>query len=261
MKKTILLTNDDGLNSAGLLKLADALKELGEIWVVAPDRDQSGSSHALTFDRPLRVVRHNLNTQKNVFSVDGTPADCVYLTLSYLLKDVKVDLVVSGINNGFNLADDLTYSGTVAAALEAVLLDVPAISISLEAFSDTNINIGSEFSYELVLMLLKNPQFLPRGVFLNVNIPEKIKKRGYKVTVVGRRAYSKEVYETKDPRGKLYYWIGGDPLIHEDIPGSDCNAVFDEKVISVTPIHIDMTHFESLKLLKNINLKQFFFVK
>jgi 5'-nucleotidase len=257
IQRKILVTNDDGINSIGLFELVRALEELGEVWVVAPDRNRSGVSHALTLSSPLRLDKLELNNEERVYSTDGTPADCVYLTLSHLLAGTKVDLVVSGINLGFNLADDLTYSGTVAAALEAVLLDVPAIAVSLETFDDEGIAVAKAIVREIATLVLEDPHWLPRGVFLNVNIPKGVVQRSYKITTVGRRSYSKDVRQVLDPKGRIYYWIGGDPLQHDDLPGSDCNAVFDEGLISVTPIHTDMTHNDSLTRWKSAKLPGF----
>jgi 5'-nucleotidase len=228
MQRKILVTNDDGIDSVGLLELMSALKEIGEVWVVAPNRNRSNASHALTLSTPVRLDKVEAGEKVRVYSTDGTPADCVYLALSHLLRDAKVDLVVSGINNGFNLADDLTYSGSVAAGLEAVLLDVPAIVVSLESFDPADIGVAKAFSRELALMVLNEPHRVPRGVFLNVNIPRGAVHANYRMTTVGRRQYSKDVRQNLDPKGKTYYWIGGDPLQHDDIPGSDCNTVLDE---------------------------------
>jgi 5'-nucleotidase len=257
IKKRILITNDDGINSVGLMELARALKGLGEVWVVAPNRDRSNASHALTLRSPLRLDKLEIDGEERFYSTDGTPADCVYLTLSHLLAGVKVDLVVSGINLGFNLADDITYSGTVAAALEAALLDVPAIAVSLETFDSEDLGVAKEFARELAIVLLEVPHRLPRGAFLNVNIPKKAAQKNYKITSIGRRAYSKEVKQTLDPDGRANYWIGGDPLQHDDIPDSDCNTIFDERLISVTPIHVDMTHRNSLQGWKSVKLSRF----
>jgi 5'-nucleotidase len=253
MRKKILVTNDDGIHSLGVFELANALRDLGDVWIVAPDRNRSGASHVLTLNSPLRIEKKFIYGEEPVYSVDGTPADCVYLTLSYLLADSKVDLVVSGINHGFNLADDITYSGTVAAALEATLLDVPSIAVSLETLEVEDIHIAKIFSRELALTILENPHYLPRGVFLNVNIPKGLTKVRYKITTVGRRPYSKYVKKNIDPKGKSYYWIGGDPLQHDDIPNSDCNTVLNERIISLTPLHIDMTHNESVKKWNSID--------
>ncbi len=255
IKKKILITNDDGLNSIGLTKLAKSLKGLGEIWVVAPDRDRSGTSHTLTTNLPLRLYKSE--KQDRIYSTNGTPSDCVYLTLGYLLANAKVDLVVSGVNRGFNLADDISYSGTVGAAIEAVLLDVPAIAVSAQSFSQKNLAISTAITRELSTKVLSEPDLLPAGVFLNVNIPNDAKERKYKITTVGRRRYSKDVRTIIDPKGRTYYWIGGDPFQHENIPGSDCNAVFDEQLISVTPIDACMQGKNNISKWHSISLQEF----
>lgn len=239
--KKILLTNDDGLHSLGLMKLAKALKGLGEIWIVAPDRDQSNSSHTLTLNRPLQLNKTEFGGEFSVFSTDGTPADCVYLSLSYLLANANVDLVVSGINLGFNVADDISYSGTVGAALEAALLDVPAIAVSAQTFDKKELKNSAEITRAIAAKVLYEPDLLSPGVFLNVNIPSGAKDRKFKITTVGRRRYSKYVKPIVDPKGRTHFWIGGDALQHENIPGSDSNAVFDERVISITPLNAAMT--------------------
>jgi 5'-nucleotidase len=255
--KKILVTNDDGINAVGLMTLADALKGLGEVWVVAPDRDRSGTSHTLTLNTPVRLDKININGAERIYSTDGTPGDCVYLTVSHLLADATLDLVVSGINHGFNLADDITYSGTVGAALEAVLLDVPAIAISVANANQKDLYTAKNFARDLSTMILEESYKLPRGVLLNVNIPKGVTHNNYKITTVGRRSYSKDVRHNLDPKGRAYYWIGGDPLQHDSIPGSDCNTVLDECLISVTPIHVDMTHSEARKRLESITLPSF----
>lgn len=258
IKKTILVTNDDGINSLGLIELARAMKDLGEIWIVVPDRDRSGVSHALTLRSPIRLDKRQIDGHERAYATDGTPADCVYLSLSHLLAGVKVDLVVSGINRGFNLADDITYSGTVAAALEAVLLDVPAIAVSLETFDSDSLNIAKDMARELAIAVLEDPKLMPRGVFLNVNVPKMVAQKQYKITTVGRRPYSKEVKLISNCEDNTTYQIGGDPLQHDDIPNSDCNVVFDEHLISVTPVHVDMTHRDSIPKWSSVNLPGFY---
>lgn len=255
--KKILVTNDDGLNSLGLMELVKALKGLGEIWIVAPDRDRSGASHSLTLNRPLRLDKLELDSGFMVFSTDGTSSDCVYLGLSYLLVNTNVDLVVSGINQGFNVADDISYSGTVGAALEAVLLDVPAIAVSVQTFDMNDLKNSAEITRAIAAKVLSEPDLLPPGVFLNVNIPHGLKNRKYKITTVGRRRYSKHVKPVVDPKGRTYFWIGGEALQHENIPDSDSNAVFDEKVVSMTPINASMTCINSLTRWNSVELQEF----
>jgi len=233
----ILITNDDGVQAEGIAALAEALQGLGEVWTVAPDRERSGASHSISLHSPLRLIPHG----ERRFAVDGTPGDCVYLAVNHLFREARPTLVVSGINHGANLADDITYSGTVAAALEATMLGIPAVAVSLcGRGSPRDFGPAAAFTRSLVRQVLAHP--LPPGVLLNVNVPKASDGTRYRITRQGRRAYLQEVIEKVDPRGKHYYWIGGDELAHQDIPGSDCNAVYDEQLISVTPLHLDMTH-------------------
>ncbi len=233
----ILVTNDDGFHAAGLQALWQSLEGLGEVWVVAPDRERSGVSHSITLHSPLRIHRQG----ERAFTVDGTPADCVYLAANHVLREAPPDLVVSGINHGPNLADDITYSGTVAAALEATMLGIPAVAVSLCVRSRTaDFSASARFTRSVVRGLERHR--LPAGVLLNVNVPEASDGASYRITRQGRRSYGREVIANTDPRGRPYYWIGGDEQAHEDRPGSDANAVNDETIISVTPLHLDMTH-------------------
>jgi 5'-nucleotidase len=207
---------------------------LGEVWVVAPEIEQSAASHAISLHRPLRIRK----VRERWYSVDGTPTDCAYLAIHFLMKDAPPSLAVSGINHGPNLADDVTYSGTVAAAMEATLLGVPAIAFSLVARARFDFAPAARFARSLVAAALE--QALPPRLLLNVNIPEG-EPEGYAVTRLGRHSYGNEVVEKVDPRGRRYYWIGGTDYQHQDIPGSDCNTVFDQRMISVTPVRLDLT--------------------
>lgn len=232
----ILVTNDDGIHARGIQALAAALEPVGEVWVVAPDRERSGASHSITLHSPLRMVPAG----ERRYMVDGTPGDCVYLTVNHLLKHARPELVVSGINHGPNLADDITYSGTVAAALEATMLGIPAVAFSLCGRGELDFGPAARFAASLVSAFSSHR--LPKGALLNVNVPRSSDGVTYRVTCQGKRSFGQEVIENTDPRGRKYYWIGGDELAHEDVPGSDCNAVYDEGVISVTPLHLDLTH-------------------
>jgi 5'-nucleotidase len=231
----ILVGNDDGHFSEGIRALAEAMSSLGEVWVVAPDREQSASSHALSLFRPLRLEQ----VRERWYSVDGTPSDCSYLAINHLLRTRKPDIMVSGINHGANLADDVTYSGTVAAAMEATLLGVPSIAFSLVSRGQFDFTHAARFARSLVEVALRHP--LQPGTLLNVNIPGGVEPRGYAVTNLGKHSYGNDVIEKDDPRGRKYYWIGGTSFSHEDIPGSDCNAVFRDRLVSVTPLHLDLT--------------------
>lgn len=234
----ILVTNDDGVHSDGIAALSRALAPLGEVWVVAPDRERSAASHSISLHRPLRLWQ----VEERVYAVDGTPSDCVYLAVNHLLRDSKPDLVASGINHGANLADDITYSGTVAAAVEATMLGIPAVAFSLcsRGARGAAFDAPARFAHALVSALPERR--IAPGVLLNVNVPPGSDGARYRITRQGKRAYGAEVIVKQDPRGRPYYWIGGDELSHEDLPGSDANAVYDEGVISVTPLHLDLTH-------------------
>ncbi|MCK5914063.1 MAG: 5'/3'-nucleotidase SurE [Desulfuromusa sp.] len=231
----ILVTNDDGIRSLGLRALAAALRELGQVVVVAPDRNRSAIGHALTLEQPLRAEE----IKPDVFSVDGTPTDCVNLGIHGLLPQ-RPDLVVSGINCGSNLGDDITYSGTVCAAMEATLMGLPSFAVSLDTnhFNSDDLSQAATFSKDLAKKIIN--QGLPKETFLNVNIPSGTCS-GARLTRQGKRHYGESVVSKYDPRGRKYYWIGGSEAGFEDIPGSDCNAL-QQGLISITPLHTNMTN-------------------
>ncbi len=247
----ILVTNDDGVHSDGIGALADALKGLGEILVVAPLQEASAIGHALTLRRPLRVE----SIAPGVHAVDGTPTDCVNIGVAVLLKGELPDLVVSGINTGWNLGDDVTYSGTVAGALEGALLGVPAIAVSLQRTSDDRFDFGPSAQAAAILadLILKHP--LPERTFLNVNVPRGT-PQGFRRTVQGRRNHVTKITERLDPRGKAYYWIeeGLDEWSRHD--RSDYHAVQDG-FISVTPLHPDLTAHDALERLAKLPLPSY----
>lgn len=245
-----LISNDDGIQSEGLKALAEELSAIGEVFVVAPDREQSAKSHAISLHRPLRIRE----VAERWWSVDGTPTDSVYIALHHLLRERRPDVVVSGINYGANLADDVTYSGTVAAAMEACLLGVPAIAVSLAGRDTFDFGPAARFARGIAAEVAERK--LPRGVLLNVNVPE-TEPSGYRVTRLGKRVYGSAVMEQTDPRGRKYYWIGGGESGHEDIAGSDCNAVYDEGLVSVTPLHLDLTAYRSLEGLGSWQIEGF----
>jgi 5'-nucleotidase len=242
----ILVTNDDGVHSEGLHTLAEALRPLGEVTVIAPHQESSAIGHALTLRRPLRLDR----VRENVYTVDGTPTDCVNLGVAILLKGQLPDLVVSGINTGWNLGDDVTYSGTVSGALEAALLGVQGIAISLQRSRDYVFDYGPSAvaAAQLAEMILRHP--LPERTFLNVNVP-KGKPRGYRRTVQGKRNHITKISERLDPRGKAYYWIeeGIDDWTPHD--RSDYHACR-EGYISVTLLQPDLTAHDALEALDRL---------
>lgn len=235
-KPLVLVSNDDGVRAPGLEALAEALTEVAEVVVVAPDREQSATSHSISLDRPLRVDE----LRPGVFSVDGTPVDSVYLALLHLVPR-RPDLCVSGINNGYNLGSDVFYSGTVAAALEAALRGVPAIAFSLERRRPQDFAAAAAFAKTLVReALVRGDGSIPAGTLLNVNMPGG-RLGGYRVTSLGRRVYRDQVVVRQDLRGREYYWIGGPEEEGTDVPGSDCTVVR-EGLASITPLSLDLTH-------------------
>jgi 5'-nucleotidase len=240
----ILLSNDDGVHAPGLAALAAAFPD-DEVWMVAPDREQSASSHSISLHRPLRISE----VGPRRFAVDGTPTDAVYLGLNQVLKGRRPDIVLSGVNNGPNLGSDVHYSGTVAAAMEGALLGCHAIAVSMAATPPFAFEHAAAFAAALAHRLMRSPPATP--ALLNVNVPAG-PVRGYRLARLGRRTYGNEVVEKRDPRGRAYYWIGGEGATSEDIPHSDCNCVFFDKLVSVTPLVLDWTHealieeFESL---------------
>src|SRR5918993_1813296 len=231
----ILVTNDDGVHSEGIHALAAALRPLGEITVIAPHEESSAIGHALTLRRPLRLER----TRDGFFAVDGTPTDCVNLGVAIVLKGELPNLVVSGINTGWNLGDDVTYSGTVAGALEAALLGIPAIAISLRRTRDYVFDFGPSAHAATVLADLALKHGLPDRTFLNVNVPKGTPK-GFRRTIQGKRNHITKISERFDPRGQPYYWIeeGVDEWDPHD--RSDYHAV-KQGFISVSLLHPDLT--------------------
>jgi 5'-nucleotidase len=244
----ILVSNDDGVHSAGIAALADALRDLGEVIVVAPDRERSAVSHSLTLHRPLRV--EELGPGR--YAIDGTPTDCVNLGVNGILRR-RPALVVSGINKGANLGDDVTYSGTVSAAMEGTLLGLPAFAVSLVSRSEFRFEVAARFARRLAAWVLERG--LPPDTLLNVNVPAPLDGqpvRGFALTRMGRRRYGDAIIEKVDPRGKKYYWIGGDELEFEDAEGTDFHAV-SQGLISVTPIHLDLTNYKSFDALRALS--------
>ena len=245
----ILVSNDDGVHSEGIAALAGALGDLGQVVVVAPDRERSAVSHSLTLHRPLRVKE----IEPGRYAVDGTPTDCVNLGVNGILPR-RPALVVSGINKGANLGDDVTYSGTVSAAMEGTLLGLPAFAISLLGRGDFHFDAAARFARRLAAWVLERG--LPPDTLLNVNVPAPLDGepiRGFALTRMGRRRYGDAIIEKVDPRGKKYYWIGGDELAFEDAEGTDFHAV-SHGLISVTPIHLDLTNYKSFDALRALQL-------
>jgi 5'-nucleotidase len=245
IKLRILVSNDDGIQSPGLLALARALDPVGEVWVVAPDREQSACSHSLTMNRPLRWKRVK-NFGDRFFTVNGTPTDCVLLGTSKILPE-RPHLIVSGINIGENLGEDITYSGTVSAAIEGAILGIPSFAISLVARNQCIFTHAASFAARLARNVLQYG--LPRNTFLNVNVPAQGKKpRSYKITRMGKRIYGESVQEKIGPRSRKHYIIGGNDPGYADTEDSDFKAVA-KNFISITPLHLDWTNYASFETL------------
>ena len=241
----ILVTNDDGVQAEGILALAEAVSPLGDVWVVAPDRNQSATSHALTLHQPLRVKRHS----EQVFACSGTPTDCVFMAVLHLLPRPP-DVVVSGINHGANLADDVSYSGTVSAALEAAIMGIPGLAFSHVGMNGRDFRDGERYARDLTAKVLA--EGLPDKGYLNVNFPDvpRGEIKGLQVTFLGHRFYEDTIVSAKDPRGKPYYWIGGSGYQFTEIPGSDCSAV-GAGYVAVTPLQGDPTDRSAMDRLRS----------
>jgi 5'-nucleotidase len=246
----ILVSNDDGYRAEGLAALVEALEGLAEVWVVAPESEQSATSHSISLTRPLRLRE----IRPRWYAVDGTPTDSTWLGINHVLRDRQPEVVISGINHGPNLADDVIYSGTVAAAMEAAIIGVPSIAVSLASRQDLHFGPAARFSRALVASALA--ESLPPNMLLNVNVPPG-QPDGYVVSRQGKHSYGGGVVEKTDPRGRKYYWIGGNEYQHEDIPGSDCNAVLREGRIAVTPLTLDFTDYALRSRIGQWNLKGF----
>jgi 5'-nucleotidase len=235
LRPLILLSNDDGVQAPGLAASIEALAPLGDLVVAAPDRERSATSHSISLERPLRVEE----IRPGVFSIDGTPADCVYLAVLHLVGR-RPDLCVSGINHGFNLGSDVFYSGTVAAAVEAALRGVPAIAVSLERRRHPDFAAAGAFVRALAQeVLARGPGTVLPDALLNVNLPS-APVGAYEITFLGKRVYRDLVDVRQDLRGRSYYWIGGPEEHVDDVPGSDCSAVRAGRA-SVTPLGLDLT--------------------
>lgn len=249
MDKHILVTNDDGVLAPGLLALAQEMRKLGRVSILAPDRNWSGGGHVKTLDRALRVREYRLADGSTAFASDGAPSDCVALaTLGYFKE--KIDLVVSGINVGANLGHDVTYSGTVTAAMEAVIANVPGVAVSLEVLDghvgEIDFSLAAQAAGRVVQHVIENG--LPPEILLNVNVPYLASSdllRGFRVTRQGLRVYHSRLDEGVDPRGRPYYWIAGDAPTGVVERGSDIGALADGYV-SITPLHLDLTSYHAL---------------
>ena len=248
----ILVTNDDGVTAPGLLALAQEMRKLGKVTILAPDKNWSACGHVKTLDRPLRVRETVLADGTAAFSSDGAPSDCVALALLGLVKE-KIDLVISGINPNANVGHDVTYSGTVTAAMEAVITGVKGIAISLDSPAgfkgmldySTAANVARRITEKVIA------DGLPEGVVVNVNVPylKETELKGYMITRQGLRLYHDALDVRNDPRGNPYYWIGGDAPTGVDEPGTDFGALY-AGYVSINPLQLDLTNYKAMDVLK-----------
>lgn len=243
-KPRILITNDDGIHAAGIIALEDAMREVGDVYVVAPASEMSGASHSLTLARPLRIRQ----IDERHWTVDGTPTDCVTLALNRILTpEERPHICVSGINHGANLGDDATYSGTVAGALESTILGVPGLAFSLVANRSQDFTESAKVAKQVTLKALA--EGIPEWTLLNVNVP-KGEPKGLRITKQGFKTARPVISEHIDPRGKPYYWIGEVREGFRAEGGTDFEAI-DEGFVSITPMRSDLTNHAALELLKS----------
>lgn len=240
----ILVTNDDGVHSPGIIALFKAMKELGDAYIVAPDRERSAVGHSLTLHRPLKVEE----LRDHVYSINGTPTDAVVIGVNKVLPK-RPDIIVSGINRGGNLGDDVTYSGTVSAAIEGTILNIPSFAISVPGYKNFHFDTAASYAAKIAGYIIENS--LPYDTLLNVNVPNLQHNlvKGVKLTRQGRRIYDGSIKEVFSPWDEKYYWIGGGVPYWERGDNTDISAV-EDGYVSVTPIHLDFTNYSALDLLK-----------
>lgn len=249
----ILITNDDGIRADGIIELAKAMSNIANVYVVAPESQRSATGHAITIHSPIMVNEEFIADNINAYSISGTPADCVKLGIEGIFKDIDIDLVLSGINNGPNLGTDVIYSGTASAAIEGLVQNKPSIAISYNEFNVTK-ETYREASKHVVKIVdsVKDKLDILEDCILNVNIPNK-EIKGTKVTVLGERKYENVMEERYSPYGKRYFWIGGKIKNIEQVENNDIDCV-EDGYISITPVNIDMTNKNKVNYIKDLNI-------
>jgi 5'-nucleotidase len=249
----ILVTNDDGIDSEGIKALVDSLKSIGKVTVIAPLKEQSAVGHAITMQIPLRITDYHKNGKFFGYAVDGTPADCVKIGIRNIMKDAP-DIVVSGINHGSNTAINIIYSGTVSAAREAAIMDVPSMAVSLTNHAAKNFTFAGKIAKMLTLEIFKKN--LPAGTLLNVNVPDfpKDEIKGIHLTRQGKSKWDDIYEERKDPYGRNYYWLTGN-LLEVDKEMETDQAAIKNNFVSVTPIHFDLTDYKTFEKMKSWKLE------
>lgn len=257
----ILISNDDGIFSEGIYVLTKSLMKLGEVIVIAPDAERSATGHAITMHHPLRVIKSKFyDLDIEAYSVNGTPADCVKLGVQAILKNRLPDIVVSGINNGPNLGTDVIYSGTVSAAVEAAILEIPSIAVSMASKEIDTFEYAAEFTAKTIMDIFDKGIHINEDLnetIININYPTVAKKdiAGVKITTLGIRKYENAFVERKDPRGNSYYWMSGEVMDLVQNETSDVIAL-QNNYISITPIHFDLTNFKTYEYLKKLDLEK-----
>jgi len=258
MRKHILVSNDDGINAEGIYALVKELKKIADVTVIAPEKQMSAVGHAITVQYPLRVNPFYKNGEFFGYAVDGTPADAVKLAVRALLKDKKIDLLVSGINHGMNTSINIIYSGTVSAATEGTILGIPSFAISLATYEpNPDFSFAAKFAVKLAQFIFENG--IPSGTLLNVNVPAVPENqiKGVLITRQGKAFWDDWFDLRKDPNGREYYWLTGKFVNYEEDINSDHTAV-QNKYISITPIHFDLTDYEAIDKLKKSGLEEIF---
>jgi 5'-nucleotidase len=247
----ILICNDDGIHAPGIAVLHSAVKELGELHVIAPDVERSAAGHAITLADPIKSMPVDKNGEFFGYGIGGTPADCIKLAVCAMMKDTPPDLVLSGINLGSNTGISVIYSGTVSAATEGVVLGIPGIAFSLCTYTDPQWEMAGRIVKELTKKIIANP--MPPNVLLNVNMPNLPydQLKGIKITRMGRSRFIEKFHKRLDPRGRTYYWLDGALEVHDDGDDVDIHAVHDGYV-SITPIHLDLTAYDHLKTFQGL---------
>jgi len=246
----ILLTNDDGIYSEGIQTLKNQLDNIAEVIVIAPDRERSTVGHAMTLHKPLRIRQVKVNGGSEGYAVNGTPTDCIVIGLLEIMKNEKPDLIVSGINRGPNLGDDIIYSGTVSAAMEGGMRNIPSLAISIAAYENFKFESAALFTKKIISHLIKNN--LPENLVLNINFPNIDYKelKGIEITRHGKRVYQDELKKIHDPQGDIHYWLGGDLPEGKIEPDTDFKAIYNRKV-SITPLSLDLTNYNIMPKIKD----------
>jgi len=256
VKMHILVSNDDGINSEGIWALVNELKKVADVTVVAPEKQMSAVGHAITVQYPLRVNPFYKNGEFFGYAVDGTPADAVKLAVKAILKDKKIDLLISGINHGTNTSINIIYSGTVSAATEGTILGIPSIAISLATYApNPDFTFSAKFAVKLAEFVFKNG--LPRGTLLNVNVPPVPENeiKGVRVTRQGNAFWDDWFELRKDPNGRDYYWLTGKFVNYDQEDLDADHTAVQNNFISITPIHFDLTNYKMIEVLKNSGLE------